>query len=534
MRKSRIALLSLALSVVAASGWALWAANWSSLPVDRQGPLPSAAPSRTEGPPNIVLIVADDLGYGGVSSYGGNRFTTPQIDALASSGVRYTNAHVTASVCSPSRAGLLTGRNGVSFGFEFNPGDQQDEASKAWGLPLNVPTLAERLRQQGYATAAIGKWHLGGAPGMRPTERGFDEFFGVLEGAFNYFSVAPEGADASGIFRLINGPDRRVTPFLRGNAKVRVDEYATDRFTYEGRSFIRRQANRPFFLYMAYNAPHSPFEAPRKYLDRFPKLKGVERTFAGMMAGLDDGVGALMAELRARGLDRNTLVIFMSDNGCPNYPIQDGRLVCSNAPLAGTKASLFEGGLRVPMIVSGPGFATAVNNNPVSSLDITPTVLRLAGAAVPASLEGVDLQASLRPEAANRRLFWRSGQSVASLHGKYKLHIAERADPKAKDSSGDNPLARIRRKLAGEEDRVRARTMTVYGQGKPEWGYHSMLYDIDSDAGETRNLVPTDPKKFAEMKAELEKWNATLPKRPNWGSDLDAISEHEGVNLLRH
>lgn len=533
MGKVRIALATLLLLIALIGGWLLWSIYASSLPRDQQGQLPEPATTRAGGPPNVVLILADDLGFEGVSAYGSKRYRTPNIDALAAQGVRFTNAHVSASVCSPSRAGLLTGRNGVGFGYEFNPGDQQDEETRGWGLPRNVPTLAERLKQLGYATAAIGKWHLGGAEGMKPQQRGFDEFFGVMEGAFNYFSVAPKGAEASGIFRVLNGPDRRVTPVRRGDRKVRVDEYLTDRFTHEGRAFIRRNANRPFFLYMAYNAPHSPFEAPKEYLDRFPELKGVERTFAAMMAALDDGVGEIVSELKARGLDRNTLIVFMSDNGCPNYPIQDGRLVCSNAPHAGTKASLFEGGLRVPMIAAGPGFPPMVNPNPASALDLVPTVLTMAQAPVPQELEGVDLRSTFTN--SQRRLYFRAGQSIAMIDGRYKLQIAERADPSATDSSGDNPFARIRRKLSGEEARIRERTVHVYGAGTPpKWGHHVMLYDIIADPGEQRNLVTRDPVRARAMIAELNRWNATLPRRPMWGSDLDAISRHEGVNLLRH
>lgn len=189
MGKVRIALLTLLVLIALIGGWLLWSIYASSLPRDQQGQLPEPATTRADGPPNVVLIVADDLGFEGVSVYGSKRYRTPHIDALAARGVRFTNAHVSASVCSPSRAGLLTGRNGVGFGYEFNPGDQQDEETRGWGLPRNVPTLAERLKQRGYATAAIGKWHLGGAEGMKPQQRGFDEFFGVMEGALSLIHI---------------------------------------------------------------------------------------------------------------------------------------------------------------------------------------------------------------------------------------------------------------------------------------------------------------------------------------------------------
>lgn len=521
------------LLVAALAVWIAWTYFVSTLPVDAQGELPEPAVARSNGPPNIVLIVADDLGYGGLSSYGGTLYQTPNIDALAASGVRYTNAHVSASVCSPSRAGLLTGRNQVSFGYEYNPGDQQDEVSKGFGIPTDIPILPERLKAAGYATSALGKWHLGGAPGMRPQERGFDEFFGVLEGAFNYFSVAPEGAVWSRTFRFINGPDRKATPFWRGKRKVRVDEYVTDRLTYEGRSFIRRNADKPFFLYLAYNAPHSPFEAPAKYLDRFPYLSGDERTFAAMMAALDDGVGAIVGDLKELGLDDNTIVVFMSDNGCPNYPIQDGRYVCSNAPLAGFKASLFEGGLRIPLIISGSGFEPSVNGAPVSALDLSPTLLAIAGAGKNFSSDGIDLRDP--STLAERTLYWRSGQSIAMLDDGFKLHLAERGAPNAVNTAGDNPIARIRRKLSGEEARIKQRTLAVYDPAQPPaWGHYAMLYDLKSDVGESRNLTKVDQVRANRMKAELDRWNATLPTRPLWGSDLDAISVHDGVNLLRH
>lgn len=508
----------------------------SFLPVDAQGPLPEPVASRTDGPPNIIVILADDLGFGGLGSYGNPPYKTPNIDALAQDGVRFTNAHVTSNVCAPSRAGLLSGRNGAEFGHEFNPGDQQDEKSKGYGLPVNVPTIAERLKPVGYVTGALGKWHLGSSPDMVPTARGFDEFFGVYEGAFTYLAGKPKGGVVDRTLQLINGPDRQVTPIRRGTEKVRVNEYMTDRFTYEARSFIRRHADKPFFLYAAYNAPHSPFEATKKYLDRYPNLKGVERTYAAMMSALDDGVGEIVGELKARNLYDNTIVFFISDNGCPAKPVMKGRVICLNGPLSGWKATLMEGGVRIPFIAANlPGVSAKgeVFDGLTSSLDVAATALAAAGLPKPDELDGVDLAAALAAgKAPHEALYWRTGETIAMIDGGDKLLIAEKADPTIKLGPDDNesPLARIWKKLTSKR---KDRDIQVYGDGsKTEFGHHIMLFDLSGDMSELKNLAESDPARVADMTAKIDAWNKTLAK-PMWAPDGSNVFFHDGQNLMK-
>lgn len=507
----------------------------SFLPVDAQGPLPDAVASRTDGPPNVVVILADDLGYGGLSAYGNPPYKTPNIDALAAAGVRFTNAHVTSNVCAPSRAGLLSGRNGEEFGHEFNPGDQQNKKTKGFGLPVNVPTIAERLKPAGYVTGALGKWHLGATKEMVPTARGFDEFFGVYEGAFTYLAGKPKGAVVDRTLQLINAPDRHVTPIRRGTKRVRVNEYMTDRFTYEARSFIRRHADKPFFLYVAYNAPHSPFEATKKYLDRYPNLKGVERTYAAMMSALDDGVGEIVGELKARNLYDNTIVFFISDNGCPAKPVMDGRVICLNGPLSGWKATLMEGGVRTPFIAANlPGVAKGqVFDGLTSSLDVAATALAAAGLPKPSELDGVDLASTLAAgKVPHDALYWRTGETIAMIDGHDKLLIAEKADPAIKVGKNENESfwARLSKKLTGKR---KDRDIAVYGDGTPvPFGHHVMLYDLSGDMSELKNLAASEPDRVAEMTAKIDAWNKTLAK-PMWAPDATNVFVHDGQNLTK-
>ena len=252
--------------------------------------VPSSAAQGT--PPNIIIILADDLGYGDVSFNGCPDYLTPNIDSLTTNGVRCSNGYVTHPFCSPSRAALLTGRYQQRFGHENQP--EQDDNNTILGLPFQEITLPQILKSAGYVCGTIGKWHLGTAQNLRPNQRGFDEFFGFLLGESTYFNA----------------------PVLRNNTPVIESAYLTDAFTREGVSFINRHATEPFFLLLSYNAPHSPYGAPQSYLDRVSNISDPARkTYAAMIIALDDGVGQVLQTLQAQNLLNKTLIFFLSDNG---------------------------------------------------------------------------------------------------------------------------------------------------------------------------------------------------------------------------
>ena len=368
--------------------------------------LPPAA--RAASRPNILLIVADDLGYGDLSAYGCKEFATPHLDALAAGGMRFSSAYVTAPVCGPSRAGLLTGRHQCRFiTYEGNP----PPGSKL-GVPLELRTLADYLKGAGYRTSALGKWHLGETERHHPQSRGFDEFYGFLSGMHSYFTT----------------DDPMWGPILRGRQREALKKYLTFSLADEACAFVGRSAPEPFFLYLAFNAPHTPLEAPEDYLAKTAHLADPKRRInAAMILAMDDAVGRVMAAVRQSGREENTLVMFLSDNGAALIPgsAENGG---SNAPLRGSKAQLWEGGIRVPFSVAWKGRIApgGVTQEPVSSLDVLPTALAAAGLNTdPAwSLDGVNLLPWLEGGSAPPKrdpLFWKFGkEQFATRDGNMK------------------------------------------------------------------------------------------------------------------
>ena len=362
--------------------------------------------------PNILFIVADDLGYGELGCYGGKEIPTPHLDALAAGGARFTSGYVTAPFCAASRAALLTGRYQTRFGFEFNPIGAKN-AAPGIGLPVGEKTVADRLRDAGYATALVGKWHLGGTAPFHPHRRGFDEFFGFLHEG-HYFVPPPWPGVTTWLRRktLPDGsqgrwtsPDGRIVwsthlgshepeydadnPILRGSQPADERANLTDAFMRESCEFIARHKAQPWFLYLAYNAVHSPMQGADAYMAKFAHIEDIQRRiFAAMLAHLDDSVGTVMTKLRESGLEENTLVFFVSDNGGPTK-----ELTSSNAPLRGGKGEILEGGIRVPFIVSWRGrIKPRVIDAPVISMDATATALELGRANTePANLDGRSL-----------------------------------------------------------------------------------------------------------------------------------------------
>lgn len=361
--------------------------------------------------PNVILIVADDLGYGDVSFQGSTQIKTPHIDALAAAGVSFTQGYVSAPVCSPSRAGMLTGRNQVRFGYDNNLDETQPGFDPEFaGLNVKETTIADRLKAAGYTTGLIGKWHLGVQPQFHPLKRGFDEFWGFLVGTHSYFPTTKNG---------------KPEPLIQCNFKTAAPiTYLTDDLGTEAINFIQRHRTQPFFLYLAFNAPHAPMQAMPEDLEKFNIVTNKNRrTYCAMVHRLDVNIGRIVAALAQAGLTTNTIVAFVSDNGGPVE--SNGSL---NAPLNGQKGILLEGGMRVPFVLTWPGTLSAgmVFTNPVTTLDFMPTFLAAAGkpADKKNDLDGVNLLPHLRGENTappHDTLLWRFTISAAIRDGNWKL-----------------------------------------------------------------------------------------------------------------
>ncbi len=450
-------------------------------------------------PPNIVVLVADDLGYGELSCQNPDTdVPTPHIDAIAERGVRFTDGYVTAPFCAASRAGFLTGRYQTRFGFEFNPIGARNEDPDA-GLPETETTLAEILKDEaGYTTALIGKWHLGGNAHFHPIRRGFDTFFGFLHEG-HYFVPPPYEGHITWLRRktlpLGSSGDRWISrdgrtiysahmghnepaydadnPVYRAGQPMAESGNLTDAFTREAIAFIEQNADRPFFLYLPYNAVHSPLQGRDDYMEKFSHIGDIQRRiFAAMLAHLDDSVGAVLDSLRKAGLEENSLVFFFSDNGGPT-----AELTSSNLPLRGGKGSLHEGGIRVPFLAQWPGTLPTglVYEQPILSLDIFATAIARAGIDPPKHrpLDGVDLLPYLTGEAEGAphdELFWRVGNKGALRVGDWKL---------------------VRNPARGEGN---------------DW----QLHRLDRDIAETTDLAGREPEKLRELIGLWESRNAEM------------------------
>lgn len=363
--------------------------------------------------PNIVLILADDLGYADLSIHGSKQIKTPFIDQIAHDGLRFTNAYVSAPVCGPSRAGLMTGRNQVRFGIDNNMIAQAPPGfdPNYLGLPTSETTMAEELKRLGYTTGLVGKWHLGELPKYHPTRRGFDEHWGYPGGGHDYFRSEPDGKGYRAPLECNYKTPQTIT-------------YITDDSGNECVDFIKRHKDTPFFLFASFNAPHAPLQATEADLKLFEQIEDKKRrTYCAMVHRLDINVGRIMAALSETGLEQNTLVVFLSDNGGPNT--QNASI---NAPLNGQKGILLEGGIRVPYIIKWPGHLPAGKtvHDSVSSLDLLPTFISAAGGKISKQhdLDGVDLLPLLRGEtdqAPHAAMLWRFTISAAIREGDWKL-----------------------------------------------------------------------------------------------------------------
>lgn len=419
--------------------------------------------------PNIIVILADDLGYADLSMHGSKDIRTPHIDSLAKNGTRFTSGYVSAPYCSPTRAGLLTGRYQQRFGHEFNPLLLKNGGTGA-GLPLDQRTIAQLLRQAGYVTGLIGKWHLGEEDAYHPQSRGFDEFFGFLTGAHSY----------------LEAEDKNQGPLLRGKKKAELKGYLTDVLAKEATEFIDRHKAKPFFLYLAFNAVHTPMHAPADAEKEFTKVKDEKRrTYLAMTRKLDDAVGAVLAKLRELNLEEDTLIFFLSDNGGPTTKFApNGSL---NFPLRGSKGDTWEGGIRVPFVVQWKGRlpANKTDGRPVIALDILPTSLAAAKfkGKIDKDLDGVNLLPFIdgtKADAPHAALFWRFGSQMAIRQGDWVL---------------------VRPSLGTKEYENISKT--------------TMLFNLAKDVGQEKDLAAREPERVRTMQAEWDRWNQTL-MAPRW------------------
>lgn len=413
--------------------------------------------------PNIIIILTDDQGYADVGFNGSTEIPTPGIDRIATNGVVFTSGYVSYAVCGPSRAGLLTGRYQDKFGFSKNP--LLAPKDPLMGLPLSEQTLGNALQGAGYTTAAIGKWHMGAHPSLRPNKRGFDEFFGFLSGGHRYF---PEELTLEKIEDAKSQYEGYRTKLLRNEEPIAETEYLTDAFSREAIAFIGRNQHTPFFMYLAYNAPHAPMQATEKYLSRFPHIQDPKRkTYAAMVSAVDDGVNAILDKLEELEIMENTLVFFLSDNGGPTQANAS-----DNTPLRGFKGDFFEGGIRVPFAVQWKGMIPSgqTYEHPVISLDIFSTAIAFAEVSPKNTLDGVNLVPFLtgkKEGVPHQELFWRNYDA-----NRYAIRTAAS-------------------KQIVETDKV-------------------FLFDIQKDISEKINLAVTKSNKLEELNRRIENWKLGL------------------------
>lgn len=434
-----------------------------------------AAQNKALKKPNVIVIVSDDAGYIDFGCYGGKQIPTPNIDGIAAKGILFTDAYVSASVCAPSRAGILTGRYQQHFGFEHNtsnlvaPGFQLTDV----GMDPAERTIGDEMKGNGYKTIAIGKWHQGEEAKHFPLQRGFDEFYGFIGGHRDFFAYKTTPAKEQALYE-----NSEVIP----ESKV---SYLTDMFTDKAISFIGENKEKPFFMYLSYNAVHTPMNAKKDLMERYASITDPgRRAYAAMMTSLDDNVGRLLEAIKQNKLDEHTLIVFVNDNGGATVNSSD------NGPLRGMKGSKWEGGIRVAMLMKWPGKLAEHKRYtlPVSALDILPTAIAAGNGKQKGikKLDGVNLLPYLqRPQqkVPHQALYWRRGVAAAMRENQWKLIRVK-----------DNVL----------------------------------LFDLTKDLSETSNIAQQHPAVVKAMLAKLVLWEKGLDQ-PHWTSaygDQNQIMKH--------
>ncbi|MEO7650642.1 MAG: sulfatase-like hydrolase/transferase [Bryobacteraceae bacterium] len=437
-----------------AAGPALSALNASPVPASR---------------PNFIVIVADDLGCRDLGCFGAADLKTPHLDALAASGARFENWYSNAPVCAPSRSAIQTGRYPIHAGVPAN----------GPALSPRQKTIATLLKPLGYATACVGKWHLGYTPDTVPNAHGYDYYYGFQSGCVDFYS-----------HRYYWGEPRQVNyhDLWRNREEIFEDgQYITDRITAETCQFIARHKAQPFFAYVAYNAPHYPMHAPEKYLKRFPGLDPERRTYAAMIAAVDDGIGEIVKTLKQEGLTGNTMIVFIGDNGATTEKRagmkQEYAQAGKNGAFRGFKFSLFDGGMHVPGLMNWPGKIPGgqVLNEIVMSMDILPTICKAAGAPIPIdhAIDGKDILPVATAKAASPHpaIFWAQNGQLAVRRAQWKLVI----DGALHDRSEEG-----KKPLKGEDA--------------------LFLSNLAEDPGELRNLRHRHPELVDELSTMAHRW----------------------------
>ena len=432
-----------------------------------------AAQTRAVRRPNFVIFLADDLGCEDIGAWGASDLKTPNIDSLASSGARFTNWYAAAPVCAPSRAALLTGRYPIRAGVPNN------------GPPLKPTeqTIASLLKPAGYATALIGKWHLGSTAETVPNAHGFDRFFGFHSGCIDYFSHRYYWGEP----RTVNYHD-----LWRDRTEIFEDgQYSTELFTREAVQFIRDNRSNPFFLYVPFNGVHYPMHAPKKYVERFPQLEPERRTYAAMLAAVDDGVGQVLRTLQELRLADNTLVFFSADNGATREARaglnQKPATAGNNAPFRGNKFSAFDGGMHVPMVMSWPGMIPKgqVLRQVGNHVDLLPTICKAVGVTLPTdrTMDGFDALpiATAGAKSNHDAIYWSSGGQLAVRRGNWKLVKNGKVFDGTPD--GNKPLE--------GDDAI-------------------FLSNVDEDPGESKNLRHKYPAVADELLTMAEQWQVNV------------------------
>jgi arylsulfatase A-like enzyme len=442
--------------------------------------------------PNIVFLFSDDAGYADFGFQGSTEIITPNLDKLAKSGVKFTQGYVTDATCGPSRAGLITGKYPQRFGYEeINVPGYMSENSKFlgddMGLPLNQLTIADYLKKIGYSTAIYGKWHLGDADRFHPLNRGFDEFYGFRGGARSYFGYEK------------SSPEHHDTKMERGFGNFEEPkQYVTDALADEAISFIEKNKKNPFFIYLAFNAVHTPMEATEDDLNKFPNLTGKRKELAAMTLALDRACGRVLDKLKELGLDKNTIVVFSNDNGGPT-----DKNASLNLPLSGTKSNHLEGGIRVPFLISWPKHIEPKTqyNYPVSTLDLLPTFYAAGGGNVTdlKGIDGVDLLPyinGMNKARPHETLFWKKEVRLAFREGDWKLiRFADRP---------------------------------------------AELYDLSKDISEQNDLALLYPGRVKSMFKKMFEWESTL-ERPLWmlkrsfeNYDIERMDRYRTPTLIKN
>jgi arylsulfatase A-like enzyme len=435
----------------------------------------------TDTPPNLIVIMTDDMGWADVGFNGCKDIPTPNIDIIANEGVRFEEGYVSFPVCGPSRAGFLTGRYQDRFGFTTNP--SIDPNNPISGLPVEEETMAQVLRKADYNSAIVGKWHMGTNPVFHPLERGFDYFYGFLSGGHNYF---PDQLIYKDLSEVTSKWGWYRTKIRENRTTVETTDYLTDELSDAAVRYIKKQggANQHFMLYLAYNAPHTPMQATKKYLKRFPNITDKKRkTYAAMVSAVDDGVGRVLNALKEQGLDEDTIIVFLSDNGGAHNNASD------NGPLRGLKGDLFEGGIRVPFAMRWKGVIPEgkTYEKAVSSLDIMATIVARTNVEISPErpLDGVDLIPFVTGKdrgLPHDYLFWRKWEqkAMAVRHKNHKLVVNKKEN-----------------------------------HNIPE------LFDLASDPSEGTDRKSENKKTSKRLQKEWEQWNSQLKDRvfPTLGND---------------